>query len=108
MERPQPPEPGCAFSVTIGLVSAVAGSAVGGSAASIASAIAAAASDLCRRSRGRAMRTASPGYVSPTAIGGLVADKVPFAESATVIVWLGGVIRVALKVWIPASWPVKV
>ncbi len=46
-------------------------------------------------------------YTRPTAIGGLVADRLGFAVSAAVIVWLGGVIRVAEKVWLPASAAVK-
>src|SRR5882672_622323 len=48
-----------------------------------------------------------PSYTTPTAIGGLVADMLGFALSAAVIVWLGGVIRVAEKVWVPASAAVK-
>src|SRR2546425_6496293 len=86
LDSPQPPEPGCAFSVTTGLVSAAAGSAVEGNAASIASAIAAEASDLCRRSRGRAVGTASLDYMSPTAIGGLVAGRPPSAGVGAAIV----------------------
>ena len=43
-----------------------------------------------------------------TVIGGLVADRLAFTVSATVMVWLGGLISVTEKVWVPASAAVKV